>query len=150
MKRLIMLVACMALLVGCTPMSMNVQRASIRSGGDVGVTVALDAVAIESVDDVKAKVEDTAKAVLKFLEDGQVADLTQSAARRELEKLIPLNLRPYFDAVMSILSTKDVDISKLGADNVKRLKAGAAGVLSGCAQYANEDRPPPDEKKSDT
>ena len=139
-KGLMLCMACLLLLVGCVPVSLNLQKAGLRSTGDLGVTASLDAVDVSAVDDVKGIVADTAESILKFLDDGQVADLTNSAARKEIEKLIPVQYRPYFDAVMSILSTKDVDVEKFGEDNVKRVKAACYGVLSGCEHYDNADR----------
>ena len=131
----------LVLCVGCTAPSMNVQRSVLRDAGDTGLTVALDAVDEAAVPNVQKEVEQTTKAILKFLEDGKVSDLTHSDAVKELEKLIPANLRPYFDAVLSVLGTHQVDVEKIGKDNVKRLQAACIGVLQGNTQYSLEDRP---------
>ncbi len=140
MRRILLLLMCLVLVVGCVP-SMNIQRAGLRSAGDLGVTACLDAVPAEAAGPLKAEIESIAESILVFLDTGAVAALTHSELRTKLEELVPVKYRSYFDAVLSAVSDRSVDVDKIGANNVKRLRAGAVGIVAGCTRYDKEDRP---------
>ena len=66
--------------------SMNLQRAALRSTGDTSATLGLDATAIESVDEAKAKTKEIAVAVRQNLKTGDLsllplADVQAALAR---------------------------------------------------------------------
>jgi hypothetical protein len=128
-------------LIGCTPPSMNLQRAGLRSACDSGVTAALDAVSDENLDSVQKDIKDTCDALSKFMADGHVADLVYSDFRADVEKLIPTKMKPYFDAILTAVSTQDLNVDKIGANNVKRINAAIFGVQLANTQYAKSDRP---------
>jgi len=136
-----LLIAIVLLAIGCTPPSMNMQRSGLRGICDAGTTAALDAVSEESLPAVQKDIKDTCDALSKFMADGKVADLVYSDFRAAIEKLIPQNLKSYFDAVLAAASTQELDIGKLGTNNVKRINAAILGVQLANAQYAKEDRP---------
>jgi len=139
-RRLMIVAVVFSALAGCKP-SMNVQRSGLRCVGDTGVTVLLDELPEEKVAEARKDVKDIGAALLKFLETGDVAALTMSELRAELEKLVPVKYKGYFDAVLSAASTQHVDVEKIGPNNVKRVRAAILGCLEGEQRYDVADRP---------
>lgn len=140
---------CMALsllvLVGCnmpTYKSVNAQRSAIRGGGDIAATLSLDAVNTgEQAEAIAKKTEQICIAIDKFLGDGKVADLTIPEITGELRKLIPADYQFLFDMLIAQISGQTVPVQKIGANNIKRMKALCEGVIIGCNRYSVADRP---------
>lgn len=144
MRNIWVLLAMVAVLGGCNKdtVSMNEQRAGLRAAGDATVTVAMEE--LKMTDEAqRQKIADCAKQIDTFLNTGNVSDLTQGELRAEIEKLIPKDLRPYFNAILEVASSIHVDVpGKIGEDNVKRLKASIFGIETGVAQFKNSDMRP--------
>lgn len=121
--------------------SLNVERCSLRSVGDMGVTGTLD-VAADTVASVeKEKVKEVAESVRLFLRTGKVADLDIATLQTALDKIVPVEYRWVVDALIAAIRDKTVPVGGIGADNVKRLDAICVGILAGCDSYDMSDRP---------
>jgi len=147
MKRVLFVVAVFVLLVGCempdvNVTGLNVQRSAIHGSGQVGVAAILDnRPTVEVPNDIKA-IKETVKEIRKFLETGNVADLTMGEFRKALDKLIPEKYQPYFNAILAAVSNIHVDTQKVGKDNLKRIKAALNGIEYRADNYDLEDHPP--------
>lgn len=133
------------LVVGCTPPSMNLQRSLLRDTGDSGITVLLDETPLEKVDATRAEVKDIGEAILKFLDTGKVYELTRSELAVELKKIVPEKYDVYYDMVMTAISEQQLDVDKIGQNNVARIRAAVVGALRANELYKKSDR-----KKEDT
>lgn len=130
-------------LAGCTaPNAMNDQRAALRSGGDVGVTMSLDQVPEAELAGTQLIVKNTGEAILKFLDSGNVAELTRTDLQTKLNTLVPVKYQAYYSAALLVLGSQTVSVDKVGTDNVKRIKAAVIGVLRGNEAYDVKDRQP--------
>lgn len=152
MRKLTILFA-LAFVVGCVPPSMNLQRSALRGAGDTAVTVILDSSSDSSYKESLTKIKGIAEAILKFLEDGKVANLTRSQIGVEITKLVPAKYKGWADQLLAAASGTVVDvdkIEKIGVNNIARLKAFLKGTLSGTNEYKEADRPPePELPKAD-
>ena len=132
---------------GCVPPSMNLQRAALRGGGDTAVTAVLGEVSDENFDDTFGKVKSIVDGVAKFLDDGKIADLTQSQLSDEIMKLVPVKYKAWADQLLAVASgvvVSEDQIAKVGVDNVRRLKAFLKGTKTGLTEYKKEDRKKPE------
>lgn len=140
MKRIIIVMLVAVALVGCGLPSMNTQRATLRGGGDVLVTGMLARVPEAELDNVKKELLDSVAGFEKFLEDGNVATLTEVQFRDRLLAKLPVKYLPVANAILDRVQGQ-VDASGLvGPDNVKRLLAVLRGIRQGIAMYDVADR----------
>ena len=134
----------MFLLTGCIAPSMNLQRATLRAAGDASITAIVDNRSDDKVDPTLAKAKDIGEGILKFLEDGKVADLTQTQLKDGVLKIVPAQYRNWADQLLAVVSVREVNVDKIGADNVSLLKAFVKGTLTGTSEYRKDHRPPPE------
>jgi len=135
-------VSCFALIAilfttGCA-MTMNYQLSTIRSSGDVASVAMIESSPTSELSATKAKVKEISLSVLAFLNTGEVKNLTDSELREELLKIVPDKYIPIVVDMLNVLSTKDVDIDKIGERNVDRLKAFCVGIISGESNYLDK------------
>jgi hypothetical protein len=109
----------------------------------MAVTVSLDMVSDANVVNVQKSVKDSALAVNKFLNTGNVGDLTTPELIAELRKLVPPSYQFIVDILLSQVSVIHVDVDKIGKNNVRRLLEVTNGMVAGCDLYKIEDRPTP-------
>ena len=128
---------------GCgTPLGLNFQRASLRGTGDMSTTAILEYTPEQDVTKKQAQIQKYAKELLEFIETGSVAKLPIADLERELKKLVPDEFDFLVDGAIGYIVSQTVDVSgAIGEDNVKRIKAGLIGVITGAEKYDLKDRP---------
>jgi len=134
----ISILVCVAM-SGCRA-TMNVQRATLRSSGDVGVTVYLDRCSVDTVTGKIEKVKEAVDKLLSFIEDGSVANLIPSQLRLKLMEQLPIEYALLVDNLVAVVSMEHFDAGMIGAKNVKRMKAFLGGLLTGLDSYDVADR----------
>lgn len=130
----------MVLLGGCRA-GLNVQRASLRSGADVGVTTYLDEINIEKVPERKTVILQVATDIERFLKDGNVSDLPLVEIKAQLYKIVPLQYHQYVDQVLAAVSGLRVPTEKVGKDNIRRMVAVCQGLITAVNEYDDSDHP---------
>jgi hypothetical protein len=121
--------------------SMNAQRAGLRDAADIAATLAVDNVSDANVDKVLSDTESIAKSVIKFLDSGNIGDLTSSQIRTELVKLIPVDYIGWVDLSLNYVSQYSVDTGKIGNKTVAHLKEFFYGITIATDRYKKSDRP---------
>ena len=140
MRNTIALLTLVLVASGCKSVSMNVQRSSLRSSGDVGVTIYLDGCKAVTVEGKIAKIKEAVAKVEKFLEVGNAAALLPSQLRIELIQLVGPTYGILVDNLIAIISAEHLQLGKVGEKNVRRIKALLAGISCGLDEYVLEDR----------
>ena len=133
------------LFAACTPPSLNIQRASLRAGGDVSATVYLDTVDKAKVAAQQKLIKDTCEAIDNFMATGNVAELPLAEVGRRLKQVIPAPHRRWIDSALAVASAAEtgIDLSKaIGADNVARIRAFLIGGITGATEYNIAHRTP--------
>lgn len=143
----LLLPACLILISGCVPPSMNLQRATLRAVGDASITAIVDNRSDEKVDETLSKVKEVGEGIAKFLKDGKVADLTDTQLKEEILKLVPAQYKNWADQLLGVVSVREVNVGKIGADNVALLDAFVKGTLTGVVEYNKKHRPVKEEPK---
>jgi len=150
MKKIVLLaiVCCLVLTLGCTgtfdkKVSMNVQRAGLNGSAKIGVSVALDMQSADTVMEKAAKIKETCKTLLTFLDTGSIAALTESELAAELVAKVPVEHRYFIQQVVAAAMLgygPTASVSKIGKDNIERMKAFLYGTIQGVDEYKLEDR----------
>jgi hypothetical protein len=122
---------------------MNVQRASLRSSGDIGVNVLLDSRLEGDVDQTSKDIRDACEKLTAFLNGGGVYQLTKTELANDMLSLVPVDYKELVDAAVAVISIQHVDTQKIGKKNVKRVKAFIKGTLRGLEEYDKGDRDGP-------
>lgn len=127
---------------GCGgPLGLNFERSSYRSAGDLSATATLEFAQPAHVEPQRAEIKKYAKSMLEFIETGQVAKLPIGELEKALKKLVPAEFAFLVDGVIGYIASKEIDVSgAIGANNVKRIKAGLIGILRGADAYDIKDR----------
>jgi len=126
--------------------SMNIQRAGIRSAGDMSVTVSLDSLDTPAQsEEVCKKTKEITIAIDEFLKTGNLAMLTIPEITGKLRDLVPAEYRFLLDLLIAQADVIHVPVDKIGADNVRRMQSFCKGIIYGCNEYKIEDRPQPND-----
>ena len=133
-------VACLMLLSGCSYKSMNSQRAGLRGAADISTTLALDSVSSVNVDVVQKETKAVAQSVIKFLESGDVGALTTGQIRVELMKIVPFEYQLWVDLALNYVSQYNLDPGMIGNKTVSHLKAFFSGIEIATDRYKKSDR----------
>lgn len=141
---LVSLVLCMAL-VGCSgksAVSMNKKMAYADSGAVLASAMAIDQVPAEKFDATKAEIIAMCSDLSKFLDDGKISDLPVNKAQQAIvEYMIKRGWLAYtslVDVIFAWINVQQVDIDKLGADNIIIIKQGLDGVARQAARAKKE------------
>lgn len=135
MHRLIIVVL---LVFGC---SFNQQLAGLRAMGDNLAVAAIDRASPERFGQTKDRMSGLAQQLLDFLDTGNVADLTRDQFRAALERLVPPAHRPVLDGALSAVSSRQLDVYRIGYNNVRRIRAVLTGLKTGCDEYLDSFHP---------
>ena len=138
--RIALALAAVMVVVGCKPPSMNLQRSGIRAGTDLAITAALDASSAGKVDARKAKVKEVCDQLEALLDGGTVPDMALGAFEDLLKRVVPADLGKLRLVVMGALYGVKVPTDKIGANNVKRVRAAVNQARIAVDAYAMEDR----------
>lgn len=127
---------------GCgTPLGLNFQRASLRGTSDMSTTAVLEYTPEKEVTKKQEQIKKYAQDLLNFIGTGQVAKLPVNDLERELKKIVPDEFDFLVDGVIGYIVSQTVDVSgAIGEDNVKRIKAGLIGIITGAEKYDLNDR----------
>jgi len=137
---ILFLVFCLMLLAGCNYKSMNSQRAGLRGAADISATLALDNVSFANVDAVQKETKEVAQSVIKFLESGNIGDLTTGQIRVELMKIVPFEYQLWVDLALNYVSQYNLDPGMIGNKTVAHLNAFFSGIEIATDRYKKSDR----------
>lgn len=140
MKRLMCVALVAVLCSGCFARSLNVQRAGLRSTGDISVTILGDATDDSEVTVVIAEVKAIAQELLAFMNTGNVWSLTKGQLEAKVVGMVPSKHRALVDDLLGLVDVVNVDVHAIGTGNVKRIKAFLRGTIRGCDRYDKADR----------
>lgn len=127
------LLALTVMLVGCEPLSTNKKLAYSDSAATLTTAAALDETSTEVFPVAKAKTIEVAAALLAFVETGKLADLSFNNTRFLLVQF--LTQKGYgeysglVDTALTYVKTQNVDVDKIGADNVLLIRTGLEAVI---------------------
>jgi len=133
------------LMIGCEAPNLgglNVQGSAINGGGQVTVAAILDNRPISDVPKDIAQIKEIVKEIRKFLETGKVSDLTMGEFKNAIDKLIPVQYRPYFNGILAAVSNITVPTDKIGPDNLYRIKEALDGIDYRVNRYNIDYHPP--------
>lgn len=136
---LVMSMVVLVFVAGCQQPTLNEQRSALRGSADFGSTELILRKKMTKED--VAMMKEILNEIEKFINDGQVADLTTGALRTELDKIVAKyapKYQPVVAWVLAAVSGITVDTQKIGPDNVARIKAALMGAHTGCNQYVFE------------
>ncbi len=140
MSRWMVFAVVVMLAAGCVP-SANMERSILRGAGDTSITAVADG---KEEADVQALVEGTKKAcisMLAFLDTGNVSNLTTNELDAKLIGLVDSKYSSIVAQALAVIKAAQVDVNgKIGARNMKRVRAVIKCVLRGCAEYEIGDR----------
>lgn len=121
--------------------SMNTQRAGLRDAADISATLAFDNVSDANIDVILKETKDAAHAVTKFLNSGNVGDLTSGQLRAQLASVVPYDYQSWVDLALNYVSQYSVDPGRIGNKTVSHLKEFFYGVTIAVDRYKKSDRP---------
>lgn len=129
--------AFMMMICGCSTANydLNFQRSNIRSTGDLSVTAVLHNRKASEVETYRAEIIDLCDRVNKFLDDGSLGDLTGAEFTKKLISMIPVKYQFVADQVIALVATWNVDATKIGTDNVLRIKALFVGAKIAAIEF---------------
>ncbi len=140
MSRWMVFAAVALLAAGCVP-SANMERSILRGVGDTSIVAVADGK--EEVD-VPALVEGTKKActaILAFLDTGNVSNLTTNELDAKLINLVDSKYSSIVAQALAVIKIAQINVDgKIGARNMKRVRAVVKGVLRGANEYEIGDR----------
>jgi hypothetical protein len=115
-------------LVGCTQPGMNAKLATADAGCGLAVVGALEATPDEKFDDTRAKIVNICTELLGFVETGSLAQLPLDEVKAKLDKfMIDKGWGQYtylVDTVVQWVKTQNVNVEKIGTNNVYLIKVG--------------------------
>ncbi len=127
------------LAAGCVP-SANMERSILRGAGDTSITAVADA----KKEDVQALLDGTktaCTALMKFLDTGSVVNLTTNELETKLISLVDSKYSSIVSQALTGIKVAQLDVNgKIGARNMKRVRAVVKGVLRGSNEYEIGDR----------
>jgi len=141
MNRLIGILAALMIMglvmVGCDAapaLSVNKRMAYANSGATLASAAALDQVAPEKFDTVKAELIAACEQLKSFLDDGMIADLPVEQAKLAVHNLmIEKGLSAYIglvDVVFAWIDVQNLPVQHLGANNIVIIKSGLDGIIA--------------------
>lgn len=114
--------------VGCTPPGMNVKLASTDASCGLIVVGALEQVPDEKFDATKVKIIEIATELKGFVDTGNLGQLPLDKAKIALEGyMVGKGWADYtyiVDAAFQWVKTQNVNVNKIGANNVQLIKVG--------------------------
>jgi len=120
------------LCTGCRQPGMNKKMALADAGGVLATGVALDE-AGDKFDVAKSKTIEVAEALKAFVQSGSIGDLPLSDVRDLLENfMIKKGWGAYtymVDAALQYVKTINVNVEKIGPDNVKLIETALDGII---------------------
>jgi hypothetical protein len=121
---------------GSLPVSMNVQRAVLNSGGQVATAALLDRTPLDQVDRKIADTKAIVAEVRKLLETGQIGDITLGQLQSALNRIVPLEYSIYSNQVLAAVSAfVTVPTDRLGKNNILRVREVLDGIELRCNVY---------------
>ena len=106
-------VSVLLLVSGCgLSYSYNMQRASARSGGDMGMTAIMDVVdptSQQQIDQYNVLVDE----IIVLLESGKVGAMTQAEFQTQLNKVVPTQFSGYTASLVSLLSGLQIPVGSV-------------------------------------
>lgn len=129
-------VVAVLVLTGC---SLNMQLCALRSAGDYTATPILDASG--DLPQAKLAMESVAQQALDFLDTGEVASLTRGELKARLLAIVPLKFHGVLRGALEAVSGRHLEVNRIGARNVLRIRAYLEGILTGCTEYLDEYHP---------
>jgi hypothetical protein len=127
--------------VGSLPVSMNVQRAVLNSGGQVATSALLDRTPLEQVDKKIAETKAIVAEIRVLITTGQVGDITLGQLQLQLNKIVPLEYTIYSNQIIAAVSNfVTLPTDKLGKNNILRIAEVLDGIELRCSVYDKDAR----------
>ena len=127
-----LLFAAMLVLGGCTQPGMNKKMALSDSAGVLSTGAALDQ-AGDNFDAAKSKTIEVATALKQFCMSGSLGDLPLADVRDAIEKFMTEKGWGQYaymvDAALQYIKVVNVNLDKIGPDNLKLIETGLDGVI---------------------
>lgn len=121
-------------------LTLNQQAALVRAAADNGMTIWLDRIPQEKLEDYSLKAHGLALQVSEFVNNGEMATLTRDELRGQLLSLVPDDYTIIIDQALHAISPLHVDVSgEIGKDNVRRLRAALHGIITAIEEHSPED-----------
>jgi len=118
------------------PVSMNVQRAVLHSGGQVATSALLDSSSIDKVDQRIADTKVIVNEIRQLLDTGKFGAMTLVELQSGLNKIVPAEYSIYSSQIVSAVSAfVTVPTDKLGENNILRIKEVLDGIELRCERY---------------
>lgn len=128
MRSGILAVVVTVLISGCTPPGMNVKLASADAGCGLAVTGALEQVPDDKFDATKTKIIEIATELKGFVDTGNLGQLPLDEVKVRLEAYMVqkgwANYTYIVDAAVQWVKTQNVNVNKIGPNNVNLIKVG--------------------------
>lgn len=142
-----MLVLLLGLMVttGCSTVfgALNTQRAALRGTGDLGVTAYLDSVDADKYEAHQTEIASILERLQAFMGEGEVKELVYPKLVEAIKGIVPDDYRNIANLVLDAVqrTSVDVDVEKIGDENVARINAVLHGVAAGLRLYRAGHRP---------
>ena len=136
----------LAMMVGCEPLSQNKKLAYSDSACTLGTAAALDEAPKDVFPVAKTKTIEVATALLAFVETGNMADLSFNNTRFLLIQFLTKKgwgeYSGVVDTALTYVKTQNVDVDKIGGDNVALIRAGLEAVIRSAKRCTLEGQSP--------
>jgi len=136
-----LIILTLVFIVGCTP-TMNRQKASLRAGADITVTVILDKRPAATIEGDKVVILTVVNQLRDLINDGDATNITLGIIREQLINIIPAEYQLVANQVLAAISGIRVESTAIGFDNIKRINAVLDGIVTAVGSYEVEDRGP--------
>jgi len=144
MRSYVLCLLCAVLVCGCRPLSMNKKLAYSDSAATLATAAAIDEVPEKDFDTVREKTIEIAAALLAFVDSGNVADLSFKNTRALMQGFMTKkgygDYMGLVDAALQYVKTKNVDVDKLGDDNVLLIRTGLEAVIKSATRCKKQWR----------
>jgi hypothetical protein len=146
MKNMVMLLLlglCLLATVGCSTTrigTMNVQRSGLRASGDLSVTVMLDRVALEDLEETKGRVKTFLDQIEEFAATGEIVTLTRTELTTLLLNKVSPKYTPWVLTALDAALLATDATAPIGDNNQRRIIAFVNGSRQAVALYNAQDR----------
>lgn len=139
---LVLLVFC----VGCSSsdFGMNHKMATADSVSGISAVVALNRVDDDKFESSKEQIVETCIDLIAFLDSGSLSELPMIEIEEALEKYLATTKYSSFDFVIKYavegVSRFNVDVDKIGTDNIKLIKIGLEEIIRNVNRCTKEGK----------